>query len=347
MIRKLSIVTLLLLCLTRSNAQDPNFTHFFNNTLYYNPAVAGINNGLRLTMDYRSLWSPLPSRFNTVNFSVDAAAIYNTGMGMMLFTDVEGEGKLRTTSMKTYYSYRPIETRNLEVQVGFEASVVHKTVDFSQFVFSDQLDEVFGNVNGSAFIPPNVNQVVYPDFGTGFVVRFNNPGHMSQDLKLVTTLGAGFHHLTAPQDAFLNTGTVPFKWVVHGGTNIHYKNLIYAPAFLYEKQAQFSTFQIGMNMLKSPVHAGFWFRNRTAAFNGAQFDSFIFNIGSNFEFQNGNKMKVCYSYDFTISRLRPSSLGTHEISIVYEIGNYTLFSGILKRQRFRYKTRFLKCVDGF
>jgi type IX secretion system PorP/SprF family membrane protein len=331
-----------------TRAQDPNFTHFYNNTLYYNPAATAIHGGFRLTGNVRALWTNVPSNFNTAFLGIEAEAPNKTCLGLSFLHAAEGEGRLNTNSLGLYYSYRPIETRNFLVQAGFQTTLVSKHIDFTRFVFSDQLDEIYGNINGTSFIAPNNGRIFYPDFGAGVMMMLNSPNHQNNDLKLLSTLGFAAHHLTTPRDAFFNTGgLLPIKWVLNAQSSIFYHNVVYAPAFIWEKQGPFSTFSIGLNAVLNPVYAGLWIRNRTASFTAERFDAFMFNLGSNFVLENGSKLKVCYSYDFTISRLRSNTMGSHEITLIYEVGDYLLFEGLIQRKKNRYKTRFLNCVDGF
>ena len=154
--------------------QDPNFSQFFHNPIYYNPANVALDNGLRVRGNVRNQWGPIPGRFNTGCFSMDAAGINKTGLGIIALSNNEGEGRLRTMQAGLMYSYRPVETKNFRLQAGFGASFVQKRIDWSRFVFSDQLDEVFGNVSATSFIPPGTDRVVYPDFNAGVSARFNS-----------------------------------------------------------------------------------------------------------------------------------------------------------------------------
>lgn len=333
---------------TSSVAQDPNFTHFFNNTLYYNPAATAIHSGFRFTGNMRALWTNVPSNFNTVFFGIEAEALNKTGLGLSYLHDAEGEGKLNTNTLSLYYSYRPIETHNFQVQAGFQSAFVAKHIDFNSFTFSDQLDEVFGNINGTGFIAPNNDRIFYPDFSAGIMMMLNSPNYQNNNLKLLSSLGFAAHHLTSPQDEFFNSGgNLPIKWVLNASTSIYYQNVIYSPAFIWEKQGSFSTFSTGINMVRQPLYVGFWIRNRTAGFRANQFDSFMFNVGSNFTLESGNRLKVCYSYDFTVSQLRTYTLGTHEVSLIYEVDGYQLFATLAKRKEYKHKTRFMKCIDWF
>ncbi len=51
--------------------QDPNYSQWLNAPLYYNPAYAGLNSGLKLRLSCRDQWPNLPVDFKTMYFSGD------------------------------------------------------------------------------------------------------------------------------------------------------------------------------------------------------------------------------------------------------------------------------------
>jgi type IX secretion system PorP/SprF family membrane protein len=344
---KLLVLVGCILQAAQFKAQDPNYSHFFLNDMYYNPGLTGINNGVRISTDYRNLWQPIPSKFNSGTIAIDGAGVNKMGLGVIISGDNEGEGKLKTTSIGGNYSYRIVEARNLRLQLGVQGQYVRKSIDYSRFVFSDQLDEVFGNVNSSQFILPTSNIAQYVDFATGLAVKFNGGNGGGLNNKAFTgTFGVAVHHLAQPNDAFIgSTGFVPRKWNVHGEMKFITKSILLGPAFMFEKQWAFNTFQVGTNFARSSMFLGMWFRHRNVSFTPKKYDSFIFNFGLSKKLENEVKMTLCYSYDFTISRLRTSSFGTHEVSAVFEFGNRMLFTKLASNKAKKNKFRFIPCTD--
>jgi type IX secretion system PorP/SprF family membrane protein len=103
--RKLIIIIYTLLCAVYSHAQDPNFTLFYNNPSYYNPAMTAINNGLTFRTNDRIQWRKIPGRFNTFSATFEGKLVSTLGTGINLFSDVAGEGLLRTTGVTILNSY--------------------------------------------------------------------------------------------------------------------------------------------------------------------------------------------------------------------------------------------------
>ncbi|MES2588864.1 MAG: PorP/SprF family type IX secretion system membrane protein [Bacteroidota bacterium] len=329
------------------NAQDANFSMFYNNPTYYNPGMTAIGNGFTFRANARSLWTPIPSKFNTVSVSLEAEAINKIGFGLQAYSDVGGEGHLRTTGANLSYMYRPLESKNALLQIGFSGGLVNKFVDWSQFTFSDQLDEVQGVVRESAFSEPNFRSVSYADFSAGAAFKFNTKKRKSGGMnrKMTGTLGAGFHHLTQPKDAFLgDKEKLPIKSVVHGNISFLIDKVIFSPAFIYERQNQFQTFTIGLNIVKKPFYAGLWLRNRTYAMLPKRYDSFIVSVGAHIPHKKLTNYRIGYSFDMTLSRLKSASIGTHEVSLIIDYDNRVLFQKIKNKKSLRNK---YKCPEDF
>lgn len=328
-------------------AQDPNFSQFYNNPVYYNPGMTAIGNGFTFRSHARSLWTPIPGKFDTYSASFEAEAINKVGLGVLAYSDVAGEGLLRTTGGNLYYSYRAVDTRNFIFQVGFSGGVINKYVDWTKFTFSDQLDEVFGKINNSTFIQPNFNSTTYADFGSGFALRFNNKSRKSGTSykRSIVTIGGAVHHLTRPNDAFIgDKEKLPMKFTFHGNANLLIQKIIYSPAFIFERQNQFQTFTIGASVVNKPFSVGFWMRNRTYLMSGKSYDSFITTLGVNVPVNRASNLRITYAFDMTLSRLRTASIGSHELSLILDFDNQKLFKGIQMKNR--NKRRF-KCPTDF
>lgn len=317
----------------KSWGQDPNFTQFYNNPMYYNPAMTGINNGFSFHLNGRNLWGPIPGKFNTFSVSAESQSLFKTSFGVHAFTDVAGEAKLRTSGGYFNYSYRAVDTKNLIVQAGLGGGFITKHIDYSKLTFSDQLDETLGKVRESSFISPQNPSVFYADFNAGVVVRFNGKARRSKGSfkRISSTIGGALQHLSKPQDAFLGSyAFLPMKLVIHAHTNLLLNDFILSPGIVFEQQQDFRTITIGSNFVVRPFTLGFWLRNRTVRFSIYDYDSFIFNAGMNVPVKFASNCKVMYGYDLTISRLRTSSFGTHEISLIIALENNYLFQKRMK-----------------
>lgn len=328
-------------------AQDPNFSQFSNNPVYYNPAMTAIGKGYTFRAHARNLWAPIPGRFNTFSAAFEGEVVNKLGVGVLAFSDVAGEGLLRTNGGYLSYSYRPIETKNFLMQFGINAGLIHKSIDWARLTFSDQYDEVHGNVNPTNFVAPTYNSVLYPDFSTGMALRFNSARSKGNSAykRMIATMGFAFHHLNQPKDAFIRDyNYLPLKFTLHGNFSLLIGNNIYSPGFIFERQNEFQTFTIGMSLVNKPISLGLWFRNRTYLMSFKSYDSFIFSLGTHLALPQERNLRITYSIDFTVSRLRTSSFGSHELSLIYDLDNRYILKNYHSRKS---KRRMFQCPDDF
>ena len=79
-------------------AQDPNFSQFANNPVYYNPAMTAIGKGYTFRAHARNLWAPIPGRFNTFSAAFEGEVVNKLGVGVLAFSDVAGGGVSRVSA---------------------------------------------------------------------------------------------------------------------------------------------------------------------------------------------------------------------------------------------------------
>src|SRR5436189_5376057 len=100
----ISCCCLLLLPALTVKAQDPEFTQFYANPLYLNPAFAGSAKCPRLNLNYRNQWPALTGTFVTYSASYDQHFDgIGGGLGLLFLSDKAGEGTLTTTNISMMY----------------------------------------------------------------------------------------------------------------------------------------------------------------------------------------------------------------------------------------------------
>jgi type IX secretion system PorP/SprF family membrane protein len=330
-----------------NHAQDPNFTMFYNNPTYYNPAMTAINKGLTYRANVRNQWRNIQSRFNTFNVSFEGETNQPVSIGVNLLSDVAGEGFLRTVGGVLSYAYCPeIKSDYHMFQLGVSTGYINKYIDWSRLAFSDQYDEVLGKIYNSNFIPPDNNSYSYVDLGTGFVYQFlldrKTTGFFK---KMMLNLGVSGNHLNSPKDAYFSGDQyIPWKLVIHSKNQFLLGNNVYTFAGIYETQHKFQTMTVGFNFqYKNSLILGIWNRaGRTI--NGQRFESIVTSVGALVSRKENYKFRLSYSYDFTISELRPESIGTHEVSLVYMIDDKYLLKRFHEKRK---KQKMFKCPADF
>ncbi|PBQ30804.1 hypothetical protein CNR22_03105 [Sphingobacteriaceae bacterium] len=274
-------------------AQDPQFTQFYANPLYLNPAFAGTARCPRICMNYRNQWPNLSGNYVTYSFSgdlhVDALA---GGLGVLVTTDDQAHGTLKTTNASLIYSYQAVINREFSLKFGLQATYMQKSLDRDNLNFGDMIDARRGFVwNTNEAIPANNKSNA--DFSAGVLGYSKN-----------YFFGFAAHHLNQPDEGLLGTSKLPAKFTVHGGAIIELEKggeSYLSPNILFQSQQKFNQLNLGLYYVKGPFVAGLWYRNA---------DAVIALIGiKNDNFQAG------YSYDVTVSKLAGNTAGAHEISV--------------------------------
>jgi type IX secretion system PorP/SprF family membrane protein len=132
-------------------AQDPQFTQFYANPLYLNPAFAGSVRCPRLVLNYRNQWPAIPGTYVTYSASYDQHFDgINGGLGLIATNDVAGEGTLTTTNISGIYSYHLEVSKTFSIKAGFQATYGQRVLDWTKLNFGDQIDPRYGFVYATA-----------------------------------------------------------------------------------------------------------------------------------------------------------------------------------------------------
>lgn len=310
------LVTAVILCCTgwgELQAQDPQFTQFYANPLYLNPAFAGTARCPRIVANYRNQWPALTGTFVTQSVSYDQHVEgIQGGLGLLVTYDQAGKGTLNTTNVSAIYSYQQTISRKFSLKVGFQATYFQKSLDWNKLTFGDMIDPRRGFIYNTNDVPRG-GSIGNADFSAGIL------GY--SDIFFV---GFAVNHLTEPNESLIvGTSELPMKMTGHAGAAIplgtrgrygEAKTRL-SPNVLYQQQAEFRQFNIGMYIDHGPITAGVWFREG---------DSFIALFGF-----HTDKYKFGYSYDLTTSRLTTATAGSHELSLQLQLK--------CKRKRRRFK----------
>lgn len=280
------------------SAQDPEFTQFYANPIYLNPAFAGTNICPRVNLNWRNQWPGVSGTFITYSASFDqhSEAIHG-GLGLLVTTD-QAANSLQTTRVSGMYSYQLKISRKFSIRMGMEATFFQKTLDWSKLTFGDMIDPRRGFVLQTGD-QPRGGSTAGLDFSAGFL-GFSESFYF----------GFAAHHLTQPNESLIKEQSkLPMKLTAHAGAMIplagaasqyQTEDAMISPNIIYRRQADFQQLNMGLYVKKGPLVGGVWYRNR---------DAFIVLLG----IQSDN-LKIGYSYDVTISKLANATAGSHELS---------------------------------
>lgn len=185
----------------------------------------------------------------------------------------------------------------------------------------------------------------FVDFTAGFIA--DAPNFRIGGSQVSNTFGYVINHLTEPQQSVIGgNGTLPRKHTVHytmivsvKGDGPKEKMTYISPNVIWEKQGNFTSSVLGFYVTKDPLIGGLFYRKRQFA-SFRESDAFIVYLGVKYNFSKTADVRIGYSYDVTINRLSSNALGAHEISMVFDFKNASMFS---KNHKLRKRNK--KAVD--
>ena len=284
-------------------SQDPQFTQFYSNPIYLNPAFAGSNGCPRFSLNYRNQWPSLTGNYVTYSASYDQYfKNISGGIGVIGMHDQQGQGTIFTSMIGLVYSYHLKVNRKFKMQFGARASMFNKFIDWDKLTFGDMIDPRKGFIYQTGDVPRGGSRYFF-DASAGFV------GYSKHFF-----FGGAVHHLNRPNESVIEgESNLPMRFTGHMGAEIplgrksQYNNSTsIMPNIIYQYQNGFQEINIGTYIKYGAFTFGAWYRNR---------DAFILTIGL-----RTKQFKIGYSYDVTVSKLNNGvSGGSHEVSLGFNL----------------------------
>ena len=310
---KLAILFFYLIALlVKVKGQDPQLTQFFSAPLYLAPSFAGSGLGSRAVLNFRDQWPSVPGAFITYMFSLDHNFYkYHSGVGLLFLRDQAGSGNLATTQVSLNYSYNIVLNRKINIRPALAVVFSQRSIDYTRLLFNDQLSFEHG-------ITPTIES------------RFLRKKHyLDFNYSIVTFtrqywFGMNLAHLLRPNQSLLNEGLSPVptiftvfgggKWKKSPSSSFNKENILFS--FLYKSQGKFDQLDLGVYWQNLPFVVGIWYRGlplKQYAPGYFNHDAIAIMLGYSYD-----RIKVGYSYDFTVSKLAFKTAGSHELSVAYE-----------------------------
>ncbi|MFN5183572.1 MAG: type IX secretion system membrane protein PorP/SprF [Bacteroidota bacterium] len=296
-----------------SNAQDPQFSQYYANPIYLNPAFTGLTKEHRAVANYRNQWMGISKAYSTYAISYDNNLGANhLGLGVQVIHDAAGTAALNNTGITGLISWKGKIDRFTEIRSGLSFGYSMMRFNFSNLVFNDQL------YTGSASSVESFNFLTrnYVDIHSGVLVTSSK-----------YWIGLSAKHMNRPDIDFSDKDNdrLPIKWSLHGGykfmlnKNSRDDKMYISPTFNYRHMANFDQLDVGASFNYSALQAGLWYRGlplKRLRSGMPNRDALVLILGYDLEKYN---MRVGYSYDLAISALINNTSGSHELSIIYEI----------------------------
>lgn len=305
----------------KSDAQDYQFSQFYANVLYLNPAFAGSAHKNRVVLHQRLQWPALDARYTTSVASYDRYfAKANSGVGVLVTRDVQGGTNISSTDINFQYAYELSISQKYSFRAGLQAGYVSRNINYSALTFPDQYN-VNGFTNSGTLEPYGSEKKNYLDLSSGGIFY-------SQ--KLWVSLA--YAHMNTPNQSFYgDESPLPVKISLTGGYRFLLNKHTFAnelsnkkknyliPTFHYKSQGKSDQLDLGVYALLGDIMLGTWYRgipikNYSKIVNN---ESMVVLIGYKYK-----QLSLGYSYDFTVSKLTTAKTGgAHEFNLTFLFGD--------------------------
>jgi type IX secretion system PorP/SprF family membrane protein len=274
--------------------QDPQFSQYMFNPLFVNPAYAGSRGIMNGALEMRTQWVGFgDGRPNTQVLAINTPTKKGkVGLGLEVFNDAIGPKN--NTGAYLDYAYR-VPLGKGKLAFGLGAGLMSYRVNWAKIDYKD-------NADGYASL--GTTNITKPDFKFG--VYFNNKNFY---------MGVSYTHINREVYA-ITKDTFQFKAQMssHGFFTIGRAfqlsdNVLFSPSIMYRGVAGQSGGDVDLNLnfkFKDVLWVGVSLRSEKSIIAIVQY-----NITSH--------LKVGYSYDMTMNKLRNYQSGSHEIVLGFDI----------------------------
>lgn len=313
-------------------AQDIHFSQFNLSPLIQNPAFAGALYRMEANINYRSQWRSITVPYKTfaasgmLRISRNKKAKKFFGLGLQLFNDVTGDGKLTTTSANLALAYHLSIDKFNKIGLAFGGGYGIRKINAQNFQWGSQFENGAFNANAFSGEEYGVMTNGYFDASTGLIwTRNNNSGRIKVQGNNFNEGSAGIAlmHWNRPVYSFVDDSERLYaKWVLHGNYLWSIPNTFIAinPSFLAYKQGPNKVSMLGgmvrYDLKNASKYTGMY--ENLGAFLGMYYrtgDAIV--ISSMLDL--GNYL-IGFSYDANLSNLRHSTNGRggFEISLRFK-----------------------------
>jgi type IX secretion system PorP/SprF family membrane protein len=335
--------------------QDAQFSQFYANPLYHNPAFTGEAGLTRFATTARNQWPDLTKGFTSYTFSVDSPiGETNNAVGVQVLRDDQFRNLLTNSASvlfsKTLYSIKEKHSLTLGSKVGW---VFQNYGDLSNLKFADQFQATSSTISLSNSNDPLSNFPLSKDIRSWnyFDASFGAIWRFSDQTESLPYTWAGFtaNHLQqifSNRNAQNNNALKPLLGLQFGrkteiNINTPWENgrgnedkreESFSWTVFARKQGNNYQLDAGINVVCTPIILGAWYRNMPInRFKGkSQRDALVFIAG----FQYGHFLFE-YSRDATISTLSGAVNGANEITIWYGLDAFIDLGGNPRKRQLR------------
>ena len=301
------------------HAQDTRFSQPLNNQLALNPAMMGLTNDLRVSLNYRNQWASIDKGYSTYAISLICPLFLNSkgdssrkefgksrlDFGVNVTDDKAGGFNRINATLSVGYGLKLDASNSLYAALNFGY------IRYGLDVLHQSFDEQYQNGAFNPLLSTNENLNLgkgAPDVGLGFMYHY-----APETGRVQAFAGFSGYHVNQPNLSVINgKGTLPARFNFQAGVKISSNKLEFTPVLLYNLQGPFKQFVGGLLAAykfdkKGKLIVGAWYKEGDAVVVQAGYDYKIFAF--------------TYSYDFGISQLARTTSGlmTHEVNLIFKL----------------------------
>jgi type IX secretion system PorP/SprF family membrane protein len=288
----IAVISISLLSGKKANAQfDQMFTQYMHNEMFINPAYAGANGVMALTLLHRQQWVGFPGRPITTTFSINAPLMQGK-MGVGLSYLNEKIGALNRNLVYATYAYR--------IRLNTKSYLSFGLMGGAHLQF-EKFNDLYNPNPDDPYFVSNIPLTVTPNFGFGmyyntekFYASFSIPRLLDDNLVGINGKNVRFsfkslHYYLAVGRMFTVNDFFKIKpnMMIKAAVNTPMEFDLNLDALLFEK------FWLGLS----------------------------YRSNADISFKAGVQIfpnwLVSYSYDYQVTRIHKYSGGSHEIMMSY------------------------------
>jgi type IX secretion system PorP/SprF family membrane protein len=274
--------------------QDAMVSQYMFNGLFLNPAYGGTHPYITGSLLYRTQWTGFSGAPQTGLFAIDGP-LANDKMGLGCIISHDKIGVTEQTDFYATYSYK-IKLGKDKLSFGLRGGVSDYRAKLTSLTYWDASDVVFTSDIKSALIPKFGFGMYY--YGEKYYAGFSIPTLIAYDKDYTFSVDV-------EKSSYLRR-----HYYLNGGYVFTLSELFKLKPSLLLKYNPAAPLEADINvsvLYKDKLWFGASFRTG---------DAVVFLV----EYQTNNRIRIGYSYDYSISNLQKYSYGSHEIMLAYDFG---------------------------
>lgn len=279
--------------------QDPQFTQFMNNKLMYNAGYAGNSGNICGVLHFRQQWTSFTGAPQSFALTGDMRLSPDSPLGFGLNVMSDKIGPMQTLFLRVPVSYQLTNIMGGTLGFGLDLGILQKQINENWLPPDAGLPD--GTIPGAGDWGnnPNLSKLTYD---VGFGAFYSIPRKLY--------IGLSSTHLPAQ---FLKSGdSVQYKLTRHYYFMAGYHFAInprneLIPNIMVRSDINATVIDANLTyMWNNQLIAGLTYRHT---------DAVAPMFGWQQQLQRGTIIKAVYSYDYTLSKIKGYSGGSHEITI--------------------------------